>query len=87
MLLQFVVGAAACICNIALHALVMLVVVRVAQGAAGSARLVPSLLLITIMVATVSVPMMARPRAPPRDSARSAQRGRALQTTQRPAYS
>jgi hypothetical protein len=48
----------------------MLVVVRVAQGAAGSARLGPSLLLITIMVATVSVLMMARPRAPPRDSAR-----------------
>jgi hypothetical protein len=69
MLLQFV-GAAACICSIALHALVMLVVVRVARGAAGSARLGPSLLLITIMVATVSVLMMARPRAPPRDSAR-----------------
>ncbi|TAJ85724.1 MAG: two pore domain potassium channel family protein [Reyranella sp.] len=59
MLLQFVVGAAACICNIAIHALVMLVLVRVAQGAAGSTRLGPSLLLITIMVATVSVLMMA----------------------------
>ena len=59
MLLQFVVGAAAGICNIALHALVMLVVVRVAQGAAGSARLGPSLLLVTIMVATGSVLMMA----------------------------
>lgn len=59
MLLQFVVGAAACICNIAIHALVMLVVVRVAQGAAGSARLGPSLLLITTMVATVSVLMLA----------------------------
>ena len=59
MLLQFVVGAAACICNIAIHALVMLVVVRVSKGAAGSARLGPSLLLITIMVATVSVLMMA----------------------------
>ncbi|MDO8974234.1 potassium channel family protein [Reyranella sp.] len=59
MLLQFVVGAAACICNIAIHALVMLVVVRVARGAAGSTRLGPSLLLITIMVATVSVLMMA----------------------------
>jgi hypothetical protein len=59
MLLQFVVGAAACICNIAIHALVMLVVVRVAQGAAGSTRLGPSLLLITIMVATVSVLMLA----------------------------
>lgn len=59
MLLQFVVGAAACTCNIAIHALIMLVVVRVSKGAAGSARLGPSLLLITIMVATVSVLMMA----------------------------
>jgi len=59
MLLQFVVGAGACICNIAIHALVMLAVVRVAQGAAGSTRLGPSLLLITIMVATVSVLMLA----------------------------
>jgi len=59
MLLQFVVGAGACICNIAIHALVMLVVVRVAQGAAGSARLGLSLLLITTMVATVSVLMLA----------------------------
>lgn len=59
MLLQFVVGATACICNIAIHALVMLVLVRVAQGAAGSTRLGPSLLLITIMVATVSVLMLA----------------------------
>jgi hypothetical protein len=59
MLLQFVVGAAACTCNIAIHALVMLVVVRVAQGAAGSTRLGLSLLLIAIMVATVSVLMLA----------------------------
>lgn len=59
MLLQFVVGAAACTCNIAIHALVMLVVVRVSKGAAGSVRLGPSLLLVTIMVATVSVLMMA----------------------------
>lgn len=59
MLLQFAVGAAACICNIAIHALVMLVLVRVAQVAAGSVRLGPSLLLVTIMVATVSVLMLA----------------------------
>jgi hypothetical protein len=59
MLLQFVVGAAACICNIAIHALVMLVVVRVAQGAAATSRLPPSLLLVAIMVATVSVLMLA----------------------------
>ena len=59
MLLQFVVGAAACICNIAIHALVMVVVVRVAQGAAATSRLGPSFLLIAIMVATVSVLMTA----------------------------
>jgi hypothetical protein len=59
MLLQFVVGAAACICNIAIHALVMLVVVRVAQAAARTTGLGPSLLLVTIMVVTVSVLMMA----------------------------
>lgn len=59
MLLQFVVGAAASICNIAIHALVMLVLVRVAQRAAGTARLGASLLLVTIMVATVSVLMLA----------------------------
>lgn len=59
MLLQFVVGAAASICNIAIHALVMLVVVRVAQAAAGTSRSASSLLLVTIMIATVSVLMMA----------------------------
>ncbi|MBP6767371.1 MAG: two pore domain potassium channel family protein [Reyranella sp.] len=59
MLLQFVVGAAACICNIAIHALVMLVLVWVAQHAAGASSLGPSMLLVAIMVATVSVLMMA----------------------------
>jgi len=59
MLLQFVVGAAACICNIVIHALVMLVLVRVAQGVAANSRLAPSLLLTSTMVATVSVLMMA----------------------------
>ncbi len=59
MLLQFVVGAVASICNIVIHALVMLVLVRVAQGAAATSRLGPSLLLVMIMVATVSVLMMA----------------------------
>jgi len=59
MLLQFVVGAVASICNIVIHALVMLVLVRVAQGAAATSRVGPSLLLVTIMVATVSVLMMA----------------------------
>ena len=59
MLLQFVVGAAACICNIAIHALVMLVVIRVSHGAAATSTRGPSLQLVTIMVATVSVLMMA----------------------------
>lgn len=62
MLLQFVVGAAACICNIAIHALVMLVLVRVAQRAAATSRLGRSSLLVTIMVTTVSVLMMAHGR-------------------------
>jgi hypothetical protein len=59
MLLQFVVGAAACICNIAIHALVMLVLVQLAQRAAATSRLGRSSLLVTIMVTTVSVLMMA----------------------------
>jgi hypothetical protein len=59
MLLQFLVGAAACICNIAIHALVMLVLMRVAQAAARTSGLGPSLLLVTIMIVTVSVLMMA----------------------------
>lgn len=59
MLLQFVVGAAACVGNIAIHALVMLAVVRVAQGAAATSSLGSSLLLVTIMVAAVSVLMLA----------------------------
>jgi len=59
MLLQFVVGAVACICNIVIHALVMLVLVRVAQAVAANSRLAPSLLLTSTMVATVSVLMMA----------------------------
>jgi hypothetical protein len=59
MLLQFVVGAAACIGNIAIHALVMLVVVRVSHGAVAATAPGPSLRLVVVMVATVSVLMMA----------------------------
>lgn len=59
MLLQFVVGAAACICNIAIHALVMLAVVRVSHGVVAASVSGPSLRLVTVMVATVSVLMMA----------------------------
>jgi hypothetical protein len=59
MLVQFAVGALACVGNIAIHALVMLVVVRVAEGAAATAASRPSVRLVTIMVATASVLMMA----------------------------
>ena len=59
MLLQFVVGAAACVANIAIHALVMLVVIRVAQSASGKTLFGPSLLPLTVMVATVLVLMLA----------------------------
>lgn len=59
MLLQFAVGAVACVGNIVIHALVMLVVVRVAAGAAATSPHWPSLRLVAIMVATASVLMMA----------------------------
>lgn len=59
MLRQFLVGGAVSVCNITIHALVMTMLVRVvhktrARGAASS-----SVLLITIMIATVSVLMAA----------------------------
>lgn len=58
MLRQFLVAAAVSVCNITIHALVMTVVVTVAQRMRGH-RISPSLLLIVIMVATVSVLMVA----------------------------
>ena len=59
MLRQFLVGAAVSLCNIAIHALVMAAVVRVARmvGAKETSR--PVLLLIAVMIATVSVLMAA----------------------------
>ena len=59
MLLQLLAGGAACICNIVIHALVMTMVVRVARGVAATSALAPSLFLIVIMTATVSVLMVA----------------------------
>jgi hypothetical protein len=59
MLGQLVVGGVASIANIAIHALVMTTVVRVAQkmGARNTTR--PSLFLTGVMIATVSVLMAA----------------------------
>ena len=59
MLRQFLVAAVVSICNITIHALVMTAVVRVAQQTRARSVSSPSLLLIVIMVATVSVLMAA----------------------------
>lgn len=59
MLDQFLVGAAVSVCNIALHALVMAAVVRIAQTAAAKRTSRQSLRLISVMTATVSVLMVA----------------------------
>ena len=59
MLRQFLVGAGVSICNIVIHAVVMTVVVRVAQRAGARDSAHPSALLISAMVATVSVLMAA----------------------------
>ena len=59
MLRQFLVGAAVSICNIAIHALVMAAVVRVAQAMHRKPIFRPSLLLTGVMSGTVSVLMAA----------------------------
>jgi Ion channel len=59
MLRQFLVAAAVSVCNITIHALVMTVIVRSAQRVRAHRFSSPSLFLITIMVATVSVLMAA----------------------------
>jgi len=53
------VGAAISLCNITIHALVMAVVVRVAQRASAIAYANSALLLIGVMIATVAVLMVA----------------------------
>ena len=58
MLVQFLVGGIVCVCNITIHALVMTMVVRVARASVSTTDH-PSLLLITVMIATVSVLMAA----------------------------
>jgi hypothetical protein len=59
MLRQFLVGAAISACNIGIHALVMTAVVRVAYTARARETSRQSLRLIVVMVATVSVLMVA----------------------------
>lgn len=59
MLIQFLVGGIVCVCNITIHALVMTVVVRVARAWGTKKRSHPSLRLVTVMIATVSVLMAA----------------------------
>ena len=59
MLRQYLFGAAVSVCNIAIHALVMVVVVRVARMATEIATPNPSLRLVTVMIATVSALMIA----------------------------
>jgi Ion channel len=59
MLRQLLVGGAVSACNIGIHALVMLALVRVARGAHAKERSRPSLRLMAVMIATVSVLMVA----------------------------
>ena len=59
MLRQLLVGAGVSICNIVIHALVMTAVVRVAHRVAARETTHPAALLISVMVATVSVLMAA----------------------------
>jgi len=59
MLRQFLLGTAVSVCNIAIHAMVMATVVRAARIAGERATSRQSLQLIAIMIATVSVSMVA----------------------------
>src|SRR5258706_7996607 len=59
MLRQLLVGTAVSVSNIAIHALVMVAVIRVARIAGESATSRQSLRLIAVMIATVSVLMVA----------------------------
>jgi hypothetical protein len=59
MLRQFLVGAAVSVCNIAIHAMVMAIVIRAARGVRQRATSQESQRLIVVMIATVSVLMVA----------------------------
>ena len=58
MLRQFLVGGGVSLVNITMHALIMTMVVRVAQTASRKKMSHPSLLLIAVMIPTVSVLMV-----------------------------
>ena len=55
MLDQVLVGAVTSVCNVTIRALVMLIVIRVANAVANKSVRSPSLLLATTMIATVLV--------------------------------
>lgn len=57
MLRQFLVGGGVSVVNIVIHALVMTIVVRVAQTASAKKKLQPPLFLIAVMIPTVSLLM------------------------------
>ena len=59
MLRQFLLGTAVSVCNIAIHAMVMVAVIRVARSASERATSRQSLRLIAVMSATASVLMIA----------------------------
>lgn len=59
MLRQLLFGGTVSLINIALHALVMTIVIRVAQSAGARSKSRSSLLLIAVMIPTVSVLMLA----------------------------
>ena len=59
MLRQLLVGTAVSICNIAIHAMVMASAIRVAQIASDRSTSRPTLRLIAVMIAAVSVLMVA----------------------------
>src|SRR5688500_12337162 len=59
MLRQFLVGGLASVCNIAIHALVMMTVIQVARGIAQQYERTRPSILVVMMAATVSVLMTA----------------------------
>jgi len=59
MLRQYLVGAAVSVCNIAIHALVMVTVIRVTRIASEIATQHQSLRLVAVMIAAVSALMVA----------------------------
>ena len=56
---QLLVGGTVSVLNIAVHALVMMIVVRVAQAKGTQTRPYPSLILMAVMIPTVSILMIA----------------------------